>query len=91
MPKAPPPKRPGLPPSTTIYTEGVDPIVVKLRTEQVRQRLSDYALGQLSGVHPSRLGQMWKGAMPSLKAVRAVLDALRKGNPKFILRDSPPE
>ena len=78
-----PRKTRGAPPSTTIHTEGVDPLVVALRTEQVRQRLSDYALGLATGISPARLGKIWKGTVPSLSAVRKVADVLKKGNPKF--------
>ncbi len=77
----------GAPANTTIYTEGVDPLVVQLRTEQVRQGLSDYALGLATGLSPARLGKMWKGAGPSLDAVRKVTTALQKRNPDFKLRD----
>jgi|688.fasta_scaffold147619_6 hypothetical protein len=78
-----PKKRPGLPPSTEIFTEGVDPLVVQLRKEQVRQGLSNYRLGLMCGLSPQKLGQMWKGTAPTLHSVRKVLEALRKGNPKF--------
>lgn len=80
--------------STKILTRGIDPIVVKLRTEQVRQGMSDYRLAiELSKqtgstVDPSTLGKLWKGkANPNLDRVREVLNALRVGNPEFILTD----
>lgn len=76
-------------PNTEIYTEGVDPLIVQLRTEQVRQGLSDYALGLATGLSPDRLGKVWRGQMPSMKVVRRVITHLRKGNPAFILRDEP--
>lgn len=82
-----PRKTRGAPASTTIYTEGVDPLVVQLRTEQVRQGLSDYALGLATGLGPARLGKMWKGATPSLDAVRKVAKALQKANPAFKIQD----
>lgn len=71
--------------STVIYTEGVDPLVVKLRTEQVRQGLSDYALGLATGLSPSRLGKMWRGAAPSLPVLRTIEAALRANAPDFTL------
>lgn len=78
----------GAQPDRSIHTEGVDPLLVKLRTEQVRQGLSNYALSLQCGVSPQRLGSMWKGGTaPGLKAVRAIITALRKGNPAFILTD----
>lgn len=77
----------GRQPSTTIYTDGVDPIIVKLRTEQVKQGLSDYALGLATGIGPSKLGKTWKGTGATLKTIRAILDHLRVKNPKFTLRD----
>jgi len=82
--------------STKILTRGIDPLVVQLRTEQVRQGLSDYALAKLltedtgSKVAPSTLGKLWKGkASPNLTRVRSILTALRRpdGNPGFVLRD----
>lgn len=76
----------GAPASTTIHTEGIDPIIVQLRTEQVRQKLSDYALGQLTGISPARLGKVWRGGGTSLPNVRRVLDALKRGNPRFMIK-----
>ena len=82
-----PRKTRGAPANTTVYTEGVDPLVVQLRTEQVRQGLSDYALGLATKLSPARLGKMWKGATPSLDAVRKVTKALQVRNPSFKLQD----
>lgn len=73
----------GNPRSTEIHHQGVDPLVVALRTEQVRQGLSNYRLGLMSGLSPQKLGQMWKGSAPTLPSVRKVLDALRQGNASF--------
>jgi hypothetical protein len=85
--------------STKILSRGIDPIVVKLRTEQVRQELSDYALSALiskssdSTVTASTLGKIWKGkASPGLVRIRSILAALRRpkeqgGNPGFVLTD----
>lgn len=75
----------GAPRNTTIYTEGVDPLVVQLRTEQVRQGLSDYALAQITGLTPVRLAGMWRGRGPTLKALRTIEAALRHTNPAFRL------
>jgi hypothetical protein len=77
----------GVPAGTKIYTQGVDPFVVQLRTEQVRQGLSDYALGLATGITPARLGKMWKGTKPTLEALRKIQEHLVQGNPKFKLRD----
>jgi hypothetical protein len=56
---------------------------VQLRTEQVRQGLSDYALGLATGLSPQKLGTMWRGTVPTLTTLRKVLEALRKGSPAF--------
>lgn len=77
------PNRPGLPRNTTIYTEGVDPLVVALRTEQVRQGLSDYALAKLAGTQPQKLGNTWRGTAPSLPFVRRIAQVLKDRNPAF--------
>ena len=79
------PKPPGLPRNTTIYTDGVDPVVVALRTEQVRQGLSDYALGLATGIGPQKLGKLWRGTAPSLPVLRRIYTALRERNSKFTL------
>lgn len=80
--------------STKILTRGIDPIVVKLRTEQVRLGLSSYALAkdvsEVSGkmVTAGTLGTLWSGrANPNLDRVRDILTALRKYNPDFTLTD----
>lgn len=82
-----PKRNPGAPASTTIWREGVDPLIIQLRTEQVRQGLSDYRLGQLTGLAPARLGKVWRGTMPSLIVVRRIIEALRQGNPSFTVTD----
>lgn len=78
----------GTPADVTIYTDGVDPMIVKLRTEQVRQGLSNYALSIATGIGPDRLGKLWKGeSEPNFKVVRKIIDALRARNPKFKVTD----
>lgn len=91
MPKKPAPKpRPGLPPSTTIWTEGVDPMVLCARKEQVRQQLSDYKLSQLcEGIPtPAGLGQIWRGRSVRLPDLRRIEAGLQVGNPKFQLKST---
>ncbi|WKZ67159.1 MAG: hypothetical protein QY325_04335 [Flavobacteriales bacterium] len=80
-------RTPGAPAGSTIWREGVDPIIIQLRTEQVRQGLSDFRLGQRTGLSPSRLGRVWRGSMPSLAVVRRILTALREANPTYTLTD----
>lgn len=80
----------GTAPNRTVYTEGVDPIVVQLRQEQVRQGLSDYALSLRCKVSPQRLGQLWRGRTTTLRTLRTIIATLREGNPAFELRDPPP-
>lgn len=80
--------------STKIWTKGVDPLVVKLRTEQVRQGVSDYRIGKAIGMEPSSIGSMWKGkrGSPSLSTLRPIVEFLRRpesegGNPGFVWAD----
>lgn len=79
----------GIPPNRTIYTEGVDPIVVQLRTEQVAQELSDYALGLATGIGPSVLGKLWRGTAPTLAVLRKIEAHLRIANPSFAITHTP--
>jgi transcriptional regulator with XRE-family HTH domain len=76
-----------------ILVRGIDPLVVKLRTEQVRQGLNNAQLGDLMGIQGQSLERVWTGTShPTTRLMRKILKALRRpesegGNPDFVLTD----
>lgn len=71
--------------NTTITTKGVDPLVVSLRREQVRQGMSNYALIKAMGYkHGMSLALMWTGKVsPTVGTLRRIEAILQRGNPSF--------
>ena len=71
--------------NTTITTKGVDPLVVSLRREQVRQGISNYALIKAMGYkHGMSLAPMWTGKVsPTVSTLRRVEAILQRANPSF--------
>jgi hypothetical protein len=70
----------------TVWTDGVDPMVVALRREHLAQGIANAALAREARIPHSRLMQIWRGQRAaSVRMLRRLEGILQRGNPDFSL------